>query len=111
MSKDKRSALILADFRSENPPGANLPVTEPVEIYKNIHDILHKNERPGITLRAAGTPILIGWVNSDGLLYVGGALLFFVIIIAGTLWYGFRTFSGVFLPLRVAFLGAERLFF
>ena len=117
VSKDKRSALILADFRSENPPGANLPVTEPVEIYKNIHDILHKNERPGITLRAAGTPILIGWVNSDGLLYVGGALLFFVIIIAGTLWYGFRTFSGVFLPLRVAFLGAlmgfglYRLFF
>jgi predicted RND superfamily exporter protein len=106
VSKDKKSALILADFRSENPPGANLPITEPVQIYRNVHAILKQYERPGISLRAAGTPLLIGWVNSDGLLYVGGALLFFIVIIAGTLWYGFRTFSGVFLPLRVAFLGA-----
>ena len=61
--------------------------------------------------------MIIGWVNSDGLLYVAIAFGFFLLIIAATLWYGFRTFSGVFLPLRVAILGAlmgfglYRLFF
>ncbi len=106
VSKDMKSALILADFRSQSPKGQDLPVTEPVAIYKAVTGILHKHEKPGITLRAAGTPIIIGWVNSDGLRYIAAAFAFFVVIIAGTLWYGFRTFSGVVLPLRVAILGA-----
>ncbi len=117
VSKDMKTALILADFRSESPAGQDLPITEPVAIYHAVSDIIAKASRPGITIRAAGTPMIIGWVNSDGLLYVGIAFLFFLLIIAGTLWYGFRTFSGVFLPLRVALLGAlmgfglYRLFF
>src|SRR5581483_10305230 len=45
VSKDKKSALILADFRSVSPPGANLPTTEPTEIYHNVQSILKKYER------------------------------------------------------------------
>jgi predicted RND superfamily exporter protein len=117
VSKDKKAALILGDFRSEAPAGSKLATTEPVAIYKSISAILKNNQRSDISLRAAGTPIIVGWVNSDGLRYVLIAFGFFLLIIALTLLYGFRTFSGVFLPMRVALLGAlmgfglYRLFF
>ena len=117
VSKDGKSALILADFRSQSPQNVHLETTEPVAIYRAVSAICKKYQRPGITLRAAGTPIIIGWVNSDGLMYVLGAFAVFLIMIAATLWYGFRTISGVLLPLRVALLGAlmgfglYRLFF
>ncbi len=117
VSKDKKSALILADFRSQSPKGTHLETTEPVAIYRSVTGLLHKFERTGITLRAAGTPIIIGWVNSDGLKYVLAAFGVFLLIVAATLWYGFRVISGVLLPLRVALLGAlmgfglYRLFF
>ncbi len=106
VSKDKTAALILADVRSESPPGIHLETSEPVAIYKAVTAILNKYQRPGITLRAAGTPIIIGWVNSDGLRYVVAAFVACLIIVALTLWYGFRAWIGVLLPLRVALLGA-----
>ncbi len=115
VSKDKRSALILADFRSR--ANGRLQTTEPVAIYHAVNEILHKYQRPGIELRAAGTPIIIGWVNSYGLRYVAAAFAAFVLVIAIVLWYGFRRLSGVLLPLRVSILGAlmgfalYRLFF
>jgi predicted RND superfamily exporter protein len=117
VSKDGKSALILADFRSQSPSGVHLETTEPVAIYHAISAIEQKYRRPTIAIRAAGTPIIIGWVNSDGLKYVFAAFVAFLLMIAGTLWYGFRTISGVLLPLRVALLGAlmgfglYRLFF
>src|ERR1700722_18900990 len=46
VSKDKKSALILADFRS-GPVGGRLETTEPVAIYTAINEILHKYQRPG----------------------------------------------------------------
>jgi uncharacterized protein len=119
VSKDGKAALILADFRSQVPPHALVKVatTDPVEIYRTVNEILKKHQSPGLILRTAGTPIIIGWVNSIGLLYVFGAFGFFVVIIAVVLWYGFRTYSAVVLPLRVSFLGVlmgfglYRLFF
>ena len=102
-----KAALILADFRSERPPHARVEMqtTEPVAIYRAVTGILQRYQRPGITIRAAGTPIIVGWVNSLGLWYVGGAFLFFLLVITAILWYAFRTYSGVLLPLRVALLG------
>jgi len=105
VSKDGTAALILADFRTENPPGAELPLTDEVSIYRAIQGLIAKYQRPGITIRAAGTPIIIGWVNSTGLWYIFIAFGFFVAVIAIVLWYGFRSYSGVVLPLRVSFLG------
>ena len=107
VSKDGKAALILADFRSERPPHARVEMqtTEPVAIYRAVTGILQRYQRPGITIRAAGTPIIVGWVNSLGLWYVGGAFLFFLLVITAILWYAFRTYSGVLLPLRVALLG------
>lgn len=118
-SKDGKASLILASFRSEQPKGARIEVdtTEPIAIYHAVSQIIQKYERPGITIRAAGTPILVGWVNSIGLRYVGLAFAGFILTIAAILWYGFRTLSGVLLPLRVALMGAlmgfglYRLFF
>ena len=68
VSKDGKASLIVASFRSEQPKGARIEVdtTEPIAIYRAVSEIIHKYERPGITIRAAGTPILIGWVNSVG---------------------------------------------
>ncbi len=119
VSKDGKASLIMASFRSEQPKGARVEVdiTEPIAIYHAVSQIIQKYERPGITIRAAGTPILIGWVNSVGLRFVALAFAAFILTIAAILWYGFRTFSGVLLPLRVALLGAlmgfglYRLFF
>lgn len=107
VSKDGKAALILADFRSEVPAHALVKVatTDPVEIYQAVNAILKKRHAPGLVLRTAGTPIIIGWVNSKGLLYVFGAFGFFIVVIASVLWYGFRTYSAVVLPLRVSFLG------
>jgi len=107
VSKDGKAALILADFRSHLPPHAQVQtqITEPVEIYHALTGILHRYQRPGITIRAAGTPLIVGWVNSIGLWYIGGAFIFFIAVIAAILWYAFRTISGVLLPLRVAVLG------
>jgi predicted RND superfamily exporter protein len=119
VSNDGKASLIVASFRSEQPKGARIQVdtTEPIAIYRAVSEIIHKYERPGITIRAAGTPILIGWVNSIGLRYVGLAFAAFIMTIAAILWYGFRSWSGVLLPLRVALMGAlmgfglYRLFF
>jgi predicted RND superfamily exporter protein len=119
VSNDGKASLILASFRSEQPRGARVQVdiTEPIAIYRAVSAIIRKYERPGITIRAAGTPILIGWVNSVGLSYVGLAFAAFLLTISAILWYGFRSWSGVLLPLRVALMGAlmgfglYRLFF
>src|SRR5207302_1966024 len=83
VSKDGKAALILADFRTEVPPQAVVRVvtTDPVDIYQAVNRILKKYRRADLILRAAGTPIIIGWVNSIGLRYVFGAFAFFVIII------------------------------
>lgn len=107
VSKDGKAALILADFRTEVPPHALVAVTttDPVDIYHAITKLLSKHRTPGLELRAAGTPIIVGWVNSTGLRYIFGAFAFFVVIIAVVLWYGFRSYSAVVLPLRVSFLG------
>jgi predicted RND superfamily exporter protein len=106
-SKDGKAALILADFRTEVPAHALVQVTttDPVDIYHAVNRILSKHQTPGLILRAAGTPIIVGWVNSTGLRYIFGAFAFFVLIIGVVLWYGFRTYSAVVLPLRVSFLG------
>jgi|HubBroStandDraft_4_1064222.scaffolds.fasta_scaffold12316_3 predicted RND superfamily exporter protein len=119
VSKDGKASLIVASFRSEQPKGARIAVdtTEPIAIYRAVSEIIEKYQRPGITIRAAGTPVLIGWVNSVGLRFVGLAFAAFIITIAAILWYGFRSWSGVLLPLRVALMGAlmgfglYRLFF
>jgi uncharacterized protein len=119
VSKDGKAALIRADFRSEVPPGARVQMetTEPVAIYRAVTSILRRYQRPGVSLRAAGTPIIIGWVNSVGLWYIAGAFAFFLAVIACILWYAFRSYSAVLLPLRVALLGVlmgfglYRLFF
>ena len=107
VSKDGKAALILADFRTQVPAHALVKVatTDPVEIYHAVNAILKKHESPGLQLRTAGTPVIVGWVNSTGLLYIFGAFGFFVLIIGVVLWYGFRTRSAVVLPLRVSFLG------
>ena len=109
VSPDMKSVIIQADFRSVktvSAMGLELPSTDPIAIYQEIRRIIEP-ERDGLhEVTAAGAPIVIGWVNSDGLFYVGIALVAFMFIIAGTLWYAFRSFSGVFLPMRVAVLGA-----
>src|ERR1700683_3640528 len=90
VSKAGKAALILHDFRPTWPEHALVKVatTDPVDIYHAVNAILEKHQNRGLVLRTAGTPVIVGWVNSIGLRYIFGAFGFFVIIIGVVLWYG-----------------------
>ena len=64
-------------------------------------------ENDGVhTVTAAGSPILIGWVNSDGLPYI---LTAFVLVLAGitlVLTFAFRSIVGVLPPLCVGIMAS-----
>lgn len=104
VSPDGKSARILADFRTQR--FADLPFTDPVAIYRAIQGLIEAESDANHVIRASGTPIIIGWVNSDGLFYVGLALLFFVATVSVTLWLAFRNVAGVILPLMVGLFGS-----
>lgn len=120
VSPDYKAVVIQADFRTGKiitATGMELPSTDPIAIYKEVKRITEPENDATHSVLAAGSPVIIGWVNSDGLFYIAIALGFFVVIISAILWYAFRNFSGVLLPLRVAVLAAlmgftlYRLFF
>jgi len=55
---------------------------------------------------AAGSPILIGWVNSDGLPYIFGAFLLVLAGITVVLIFAFRSVVGVLPPLCVGVIAS-----
>jgi predicted RND superfamily exporter protein len=113
-----RSTIIQADFRTglqDVRKGLELPVTDPIAIYRDVKAIIEPENDETHTVTAAGSPILIGWVNSDGLPYIFWA---FVLVVAGilvVLVFAFRSEVGVLPPLLVGILasvwafGAQRV--
>jgi len=115
VSPDGKSARILADFRTV--PYKDLPFTDPVAIYKAVQDLIGQENDASTVVGATGTPIIIGWVNSDGLYYIWLAFGFLLVGVATALWVSFHNVPGVVLPISVGLLGSlfgfvlYRLFF
>jgi len=118
VSKDGSAVIIQADFRTglqDLREGLKLPVTDPIEIYKEVQRIIGPEGDEIHDVTAAGSPILIGWVNSDGLPYIFGAFLLVVAGITVVLIFAFRSVVGVVPPLLVGIIasvwafGAQRL--
>ena len=107
VSKDGSSVIIQADFRTGlGRAVVSLPVTDPISIYKDVQAIIVPENDEVHTVTAAGSPILIGWVNSDGLPYIWTA---FFIVIAGifiVLVFAFRSVVGVVPPLLVGVMAS-----
>ncbi len=109
VSKDGSAVIIQADFRTGPQrvrAGLNLPVTDPIAIYKEVQRIIGPENDATHQVTAAGSPILIGWVNSDGLPYIAGA---FVLVLAGitiVLVFAFRSIVGVLPPLGVGIMAS-----
>ena len=104
VSPDRKSTRILADFRTVL--FQDLPYTNPVSIYKAVQEIIGSETDDQNVIRATGTPIIIGWVNSEGLYYVQTAFAFFLTAMAVALWVAFRNLIGVLLPISVGLIGS-----
>ena len=113
VSKDWSAAIIQADFRTglqDVREGLELPVTDPIAIYKEVQRIIGTENDGTHDVTAAGSPILIGWVNSDGLPYILGAFILVVTVIAIVLIFAFRSVVGVLPPLCVGVMASTWAF-
>lgn len=119
VSQDGSAVIIQADFRTglqDVLEGIQLPVTDPISIYKEVQRIIGPENDGTHTVTAAGSPILIGWVNSDGLPYIFSAFLLVLAGITIVLMFAFRSIVGVLPPLCVGIMasvwafGLQRIF-
>ncbi len=113
VSKDSSAVIIQADFRTglqDVREGLELPVTDPIAIYKEVQRITGTENDETHAVTAAGSPILIGWVNSDGLPYILGAFVLVVTVIAIVLIFAFRSIVGVLPPLLVGIMASTWAF-
>jgi len=103
-SPDGKSTVITADFRTspfKDTLGNVLPYTDPVAIYKQVQALTAKYNDAHDHVEASGTPIIIGWVNSDGLYYVAIAFAAFLVAMGVMLFLFIRRLSGALLPVLV----------
>lgn len=109
VSRDRSAAIIQADFRTglkDVREGLELPTTDPISIYEEVQRIIEPEKDEAHTVMAAGSPILIGWVNSDGLPYIAGAFVLVATGILVVLVIAFRSAIGVLPPLLVGLMAA-----
>jgi len=106
VSPDFKSTIIVADFRTGSGFRADLPVTDPVAIYKRIQQITTAEQDDRHLVQAAGTPITIGWVNSDGLPYIALAFGLFLLGVTTVLWFAFRSFRGAFIAISLGLIAS-----
>jgi len=106
VSPDFRSTIIVADFRTGTGFRADLPVTDPVTIYRRIKQITTAERDDRHVIQAAGTPITIGWVNSDGLPYIALAFALFLAGVTAVLWFAFRSFRGAFIAISLGLIAS-----
>lgn len=119
VSPDMKSVIIQADFRTgvqKLREGLELPTTDPISIYKEIESIIEPENNAVHRVTAAGSPIIIGWVNSDGLPYIWRAFLLVFIGVALVLVFAFRSTVGILPPLLLGVVatfwafGLQRVF-
>ncbi len=104
VAPDGKATLIEADFRTapvEDSMGRVLPYTDPVEVYRQVEPLTQRLTDEHDLVEASGTPIIIGWVNSVGLIYVGAGFAAFVVVLGVVLLGFMRSWSGAVLPIAV----------
>jgi hypothetical protein len=106
VSPDFKSTIIVADFRTGSGFRADLPTTDPVAIYKRIHEITAAEHDERHVIQAAGAPITIGWVNSDGLPYIALAFGLFLAGVSAVLWFAFRSFRGALIAISLGLIAS-----
>lgn len=109
VSKDDSAVIIQADFRTGMKnvrAGLELPLTDPIAIYKEVQGIIGPENDGSHSVTAAGSPILIGWVNSDGLPYIAFAFLLVLVGVTLVLIFAFRSLVGVIPPLAVGVMAS-----
>ncbi|HEV8714114.1 MAG TPA: MMPL family transporter, partial [Candidatus Binatia bacterium] len=106
VSPDFKSTIIVADFRTGTGFKADLPTTDPVAIYQRIRQITTTERDGHHIIQAAGTPITIGWVNSDGLPYIALAFGLFLVGVSAVLWVAFRSFRGAFIAVSLGLIAS-----
>lgn len=113
------AVIIQAEFRTslgKLREGLTLPTTDPISIYKEVNEIVKPENDAGHRVTAAGSPIIIGWVNSDGLPYIWTAFLLILAGVAVVLAIAFRSEIGVVPPLALGVVagiwafGLQRVF-
>jgi len=113
VSPDSLAVIVQADFRTglrDIREGLLLPVTDPISIYRDVGRILEEMVDDVHEVKAAGSPMLIGWVNSDGLPYILAAFLLVVAGIGSVLILAFRSGLGVLPPLVVGVVASTWAF-
>ncbi len=106
VSPDAKATIIVSDFRTgEHEDGqVKLPKTDPIKIYQEIQRIIEPENDENHSVKCTGSPIIIGWVNSEGLRYLPPAFLFFVMGMGIVLWFSFRHLKGVIFPLLLGLI-------
>jgi len=100
VSPDVKATVIVCDFRTGQEKGSKgLPKTDPVNIYKEIRNIVEKERDNDHIITFAGSPIIIGWVNSEGLSFIGIAFVCFFAVMTVILWFAFKSLKGMVLPM------------
>lgn len=97
VSRDLKAALITVDFIER--------LLEPKQVYKQINDLIAKNQETGIRISVIGEPFLSGIVSS----YLPETLkvaLVIVLVMSAILFIATRTLRGTLLPLISAVLSA-----
>jgi len=109
MSIDSKATLIICDFR------LNHRTTLP-KIYKEIKNICEEENDDNHIITYAGTPIIIGWVNSEGVPSIILAFFLFLIAMGVILWLAFKRVIAIILPLGLGLiasiwgLGLQKIF-
>src|SRR5262245_23955044 len=106
VSPDFKSTIIVADFRTGSGFKADLPTTDPVAIYRRIRQLTTAERDERHIVQAAGTAIIIGWVNSDGLPYIALAFVLFLAGVTAVLWFDFRSFRGAFIAISLGLIAS-----
>lgn len=94
VSTDAKSTLIMTDFWTDHK-------TTPTKIYKDIKQLAEKYEDANHIISYAGTPIIIGWVNSDANPRLIISFIIVLVAEAIILWFSFRNFRGVIFPITL----------
>jgi predicted RND superfamily exporter protein len=106
--KPGSATIIQADFRTgagKVREGLRLPTTDPIAIYKDVNEIVAPENDGAHRVTAAGSPMIIGWVNSDGLPYVWAAFALVVLSVIIVHGAGFRSELGIVPTLALGFAG------
>ena len=98
VSLDSRATLIIADFDTEK--------TSYSKTYREIKRVCEKYSDEKHIISYAGTPIIIGWVNSEALPLVALAFVGFLAVMCIILGFSFKNIRGIIFPLGLGIIAS-----